>query len=101
MVRVLINVGYAEGISYLLLLLVAMPLKYVWGEAWAVRFTGSAHGFLFIVYVAVALYVAWRLKFTWRLLLQVLAATLIPFGPWWVDSKILRFVREKAQAGEE
>ena len=44
-------IGFWEGISYLVLLLIAMPLKYVAGWPEAVRIVGSVHGGLFILFV--------------------------------------------------
>ena len=48
-------VGIAEGISFLVLLLIAMPLKYLAGFPQAVLIVGWIHGFLFIVYIISAL----------------------------------------------
>ena len=50
------RVGVWEGVSYLVLLFVAMPLKYGMGYQEAVRLTGSAHGFLFVGFMAVLFY---------------------------------------------
>lgn len=83
-------VGLLEGISYLLLLGVAMPLKYVWGEPLAVRYVGMAHGVLFVLYllamVPVALDQRWSLK---TVALGVLAS-ILPGGPFVFDHKVLR-----------
>lgn len=49
--RRLAFVSLLEGISYLLLLLVAMPLKYVFDQPEAVRVVGSAHGALFVFFL--------------------------------------------------
>jgi integral membrane protein len=65
-----------------------MPLKYIWGLAFAVKLVGWAHGVLFIAYVALirsALREArWPL---WRGLV-LLAAALIPFGPFVIDRSL-------------
>ncbi len=84
-------VGIIEGISYLLLLGVAMPLKYLAGQPEAVRIVGMAHGVLFIVFSLVLL-LAWigkHLTFRWAVLAFI--ATLIPFGPWLIDKKLAAF----------
>ena len=47
----LIWIGHAEGVSYLLLLGIAMPLKYMWGMPQAVKITGTVHGVLFVLFV--------------------------------------------------
>jgi len=44
--------GYLEGLSFLILLGFAMPMKYIYGDPTAVSIVGSAHGFLFVAYLA-------------------------------------------------
>lgn len=73
-------VSIAEGISYLVLLFIAMPLKYWADIPMAVRIVGSAHGFLFIVYM-VALMRVWVAQ-EWKIWKVLLAffLSLVPFG---------------------
>ncbi len=80
--------GFVEGVSYLLLLGVAMPLKYVWEMPIYVRVTGMAHGILFILY-CVLLAVAMR-KHSWKLGFgaYLFVATLIPFGTFYTDGTL-------------
>ncbi|QLH47093.1 MAG: DUF3817 domain-containing protein [Bacteroidota bacterium] len=47
----LLRIGHWEGISFLILLLIAMPLKYIWNWPQAVRMVGSLHGILFVVFI--------------------------------------------------
>jgi len=84
-VRRLRIVGIAEGISFLVLLLIAMPLKYYFNYPLAVKWVGWAHGVLFIAYVTIV-FMSIRLM-KWNLL-QVginLAASLIPLGTFFLD----------------
>ncbi len=82
-------IAFIEGISYLVLLFVAMPLKYIFEQPQAVRMVGSVHGALFVLYV---LYVfLTKVEYRWdaaktRLLLLV---SLIPFGNFYADKKWL------------
>ena len=46
-------VGFLEGISFLLLLFIAMPLKYIWDNPILVKYVGMGHGVLFIVFLAI------------------------------------------------
>lgn len=83
-------VGHIEGGSLLLLLLVAMPLKYLANQPDAVRIVGTAHGVLWIVYLAV-LALAWKAEkwpFTTALLGGI--ASVLPFGPWVFDHYLNR-----------
>ena len=47
-------VAFFEGLSYVLLLLVAVPIKYSSGEAFFVKMLGMPHGILFVLYIAIA-----------------------------------------------
>lgn len=69
-----------EGISFLLLLFVAMPLKYYAGSAGLVRIMGPVHGMLFLAYVAAVLWYA--LDENWSLKKHLLgyASAVLPFG---------------------
>jgi integral membrane protein len=77
-----------EGYSYLVLLFIAMPLKYVMGIAIATRIAGSIHGFLFILFM-VLFFKAWQ-KAQWSMKENILffVASLIPFGTFYTKSKI-------------
>ncbi|MBL9199117.1 MAG: DUF3817 domain-containing protein [Opitutaceae bacterium] len=83
-------VGWWEGWSFLLLLLVAMPLKYVWGFPMAVSVVGMAHGVLFMLYVVIAIHTALDRDWPWQRTALVLLASVFPAGPFLVDAKILR-----------
>jgi integral membrane protein len=83
-------VGLLEGISFLLLLGIAMPLKYFAGQPLAVRYVGMAHGILFLLYLLAIVPVA--LDFRWRLKTIGLAvlASFLPCGPFVLDAKVLK-----------
>ena len=81
-------VGKLEGISFLLLLGIAMPLKYAGGIDEAVQYTGWAHGVLFMLYMVLLLMV--KLEHKWSIgkaALGVIAAFL-PFGPFILDKRL-------------
>jgi integral membrane protein len=88
MIKNLRILGNIEGISYLVLLGVAMPLKYSFGFPEAVKIVGMAHGLLFIAY-CLLLAVCMK-KFTWKLGfgIYLFIATLIPFGTFVTDRKL-------------
>jgi len=93
-------VGFWEGVSFLLLLGVAMPLKYWAGEPGAVRVVGMAHGVLFLLYVWCAVQAAVEHEWTWKRTALVLVASLLPAGPFVVDARVLRAAaNETAGAG--
>ena len=84
-VRLLRFIGISEGVSFLILLVIAMPLKYYLGLPLAVKFVGWAHGGLFIAYIAVVLASIKVMKWGWFQVLVELAASLIPFGTFVMD----------------
>lgn len=81
--------GWLEGGSYLLLLLVAMPLKYVWDMPAAVSVVGMAHGVLFLLYCGLALLLVRAHGWSLRKLLYAWIAALLPFGPFVFDARFL------------
>lgn len=83
-------VGFAEGISFLLLLGIAMPLKYIFDYPLLVTIIGYIHGVLFMLYVLVIILVTIALKWSFSKTFLALLASVIPFGPFLFDSKILR-----------
>lgn len=83
-------IGLLEGISFLVLLGIAMPLKYWAGEPAAVRVVGMAHGVLFIAYVAAILQAHLEYDWTLKRSAVLLLASILPFGPFIADRKILR-----------
>jgi integral membrane protein len=81
-------IAFAEGISYLLLLFLAMPLKYGLGWDVVVTWVGWAHGLLFIVYF-VALAQCWRrYRWDWKTLALAALASLLPGGPFFMDRRL-------------
>jgi integral membrane protein len=80
--------GRIEGVSFLLLLGVAMPLKYLAGMPEAVKLAGWCHGLFFILY-GMSVFSAWSGgKLTFAKSVMAFIASLIPFGPFWVDGKL-------------
>lgn len=81
-------VGIAEGISFLVLLLVAMPLKYLMNIPEAVKIMGWIHGALFITFVYFAFEMMGTLNknFTW--FLKAFAAAFIPLGTFVFDRQL-------------
>jgi integral membrane protein len=77
-----------EGISYIVLLGIAMPLKYFLDLPLAVKYVGWAHGILFIAYMAL-LFLCW-IKYQWsfKRVVFYFFASLLPFLPFWVEKEL-------------
>ena len=94
LVPLLRRIAYVEGWSYILLLFVAMPLKYLLDQPLAVRLVGAAHGGLFLALVAVLLacWIAHRWSVPRVALVGI--ASLVPFGTFWADRHLACWQRE-------
>jgi integral membrane protein len=82
-------IALLEGISLLVLLFFAMPMKYLMAEPIYVKTVGMAHGLLFIAYVILA--VMLKIEYNWKVkkLFIVFIASVIPFGTFYVEKKYL------------
>ena len=83
-------VAFLEGLSYILLLFIAVPIKYMAGDPQFVKLLGMPHGVLFLAYIVLAIMLASEMKWTKKTLVIVLLASIIPFGTFYVDRKYLK-----------
>ncbi len=82
--------SYLEGISYLLLLGVGVPLKYLANDDSWVKALGMPHGILFIAYIFLVIVIKQKLNWDNKTMFIVLLAAIIPFGTFYVDRKYLK-----------
>ncbi len=82
-------VSILEAISFLVLLLIAMPLKYIWDAPEMVRVVGMAHGILFIVYLIGAYFMYEKLNWSLKTLGIVMICSVLPLGPFYAERKYL------------
>ena len=83
-------IALLEGVSYILLLFIATPIKYFMNEPKYVKLLGMPHGILFIMYIILAVIVGSNLKWNNKTMRTVLLASIIPFGTFYVDKKFLK-----------
>jgi integral membrane protein len=83
-------VSFLEGLSFLILLLIAMPLKYLAGEPGAVRVVGMIHGVLFLAYVLLLIQVWADTRWPLQRIALLFVASLLPFGTFVADYRVLR-----------
>tara|TARA_B100001248_G_scaffold238801_1_gene203638 strand:- start:4436 stop:4720 length:285 start_codon:yes stop_codon:yes gene_type:complete len=88
MIKPLRILGNIEGVSYLLLLGVAMPMKYYFEMPMAVKIVGMAHGVLFVAYCVLLALCLKRFNWTVKFGAYLFIATLIPFGTFVTDRKL-------------
>lgn len=72
--------GLIEGTSLLILLFIAMPLKYWAGIPEAVRLVGSLHGLFFILYVLMIVYTTFKVRWSFIWVVSAFTVAFIPFG---------------------
>ena len=89
-INVLRLLALIEGISFLALLGIAMPLKYYYNKPEAVKIIGMAHGILFILYTINLLIIHLKLRWSYGKTLGAFIAALIPFGTFYADKKWFR-----------
>lgn len=83
-------VAILEGISFLLLFGIGMPLKYLANLKEPNMYIGYAHGFLFIAYVIFAIVICVEKKWDLQRFVVLFVASLLPFGTFYIDKKYLR-----------
>lgn len=84
-------IAFLEGISLIILVGVAVPLKYGLHDAFLVKIMGPIHGALFLLFVFSALKIGIEEKWHFRsTTLRVLISCFIPFGTFYIDYSILR-----------
>ena len=83
-------ISFIEGVSYLLLLFIAVPIKYFHGDESYVKMLGMPHGILFIGYILLAILIQTQMKWNLKTMGIVMLASVIPFGTFYVDKKYLR-----------
>ena len=82
-------ISWVEGISYLSLIFIAMPLKYMMDEPMAVKVVGMAHGVLFVAYIGMCFYLKEIKQFNKSQMIRSIVASMLPFGMIYVDKKVL------------
>lgn len=83
-------VALLEGVSYILLLFIATPIKHFLEEPKYVKLLGMPHGILFITYLALAFLFKKDFNWTSKIFRMVLLASIIPFGTFYIDRKYLK-----------
>jgi len=88
--RLFRQVALMEGWSFVLLLFVAMPLKYIFHIPEGVKYIGWAHGVLFVAFIALLALCTESRKWKISFALLCFVASLIPFGTFWLEKNKLK-----------
>lgn len=87
-------IAYIVGVVLIVLVVIGMPLKYVWDEPSIVETVGPAHGFLYMIYLVAVFDLARRTRWGLRRMLLVMLAGTIPFLSFYAERVATRWVRE-------
>ena len=87
-IRVFRMIALAEGSSFLTLLFIAMPMKYLMGMPEVVRVVGSIHGVLFVLYVGLLAWIHFTQRWSFMFSLYALVASVVPFGTFMLDKQL-------------
>lgn len=85
----------SEGLSWLLLLFIAMPLKYVWGDPSYVKVIGMGHGLLFITLITMLLQTFMESRIDKKEAITIFIASFIPFGTFFTDKGLRDIIAEE------
>jgi len=85
--RVFRKTALAEGVSFIVLLFIAMPLKYLANYPLAVSIVGAVHGFLFVGFLVLAYLVKDGFKKNWFWMGKAVLASILPFGTFIMDKQ--------------
>tara|TARA_B100000900_G_C20182364_1_gene554425 strand:+ start:49 stop:336 length:288 start_codon:yes stop_codon:yes gene_type:complete len=80
-------IALLEGLSYVLLLFIAVPVKYLYNEAFYVKILGMPHGILFMVYILLSILLIFKNNWIRNNFFYVMVASVVPFGTFVVDFK--------------
>jgi len=94
-------IAITEGISFLVLLLIAMPLKYFANMPLAVKYVGWAHGILFVAFLIFALLTKLILKKKFSWLIKAFIASILPFGTFVLESQMKKQGDFSAEKNDE
>ncbi len=85
-------IAFLEGVSYILLLGFATPVKYLLEDPQYVKLLGMPHGLLFIAYVIFAVMLRKELGWNNKSFSFILLASIVPFGTFYIDRKYLKTI---------
>ncbi len=84
MINIFRVVSFLEGLSYILLLFIAVPIKYIYDNPAYVKMLGMPHGLLFVGYIVLAIMLKYELNWKTKDFFMVCLLSILPFGTFFV-----------------
>lgn len=82
--------AFIEGVSFLVILFITMPMKYAFDNPAPNKAFGMVHGLLFILYLLAVIQIKIEQNWSFRKTALALVASIIPFGTFWADKKLFQ-----------
>lgn len=86
-------IAYIVGVALVLLMVIGMPLKYLFGEPIVVETVGTAHGFLYMVYLVAVFDLTRRAQWPFKRMVLVMLAGTVPFVSFYAERRVSQWVR--------
>ena len=83
-------IAFVEGVSFIIIIFVTMPLKYLAAMPAPIKMVGIAHGLLFVAYILAIIQAKIELGWSWKLFFIAFVASFVPFGTFYLDKKYLQ-----------
>ena len=90
MINIFKIVAFLEGLSYILLLFIAVPIKYIANDPTYVKLLGMPHGILFIAYLILGFIISKQLKLSSKQTVWLLLASVIPLATFYVEKLLFK-----------
>lgn len=91
-------IAYVVGVVLILLMVVGMPMKYLFDDAVVVETIGPAHGFLYMVYLVAAFDLARRANWSLGRIVAIMLAGTVPFVSFWAERVVTRWAHQAIKA---
>ncbi|MFY1695364.1 MULTISPECIES: DUF3817 domain-containing protein [unclassified Solwaraspora] len=91
-------IAYVVGVVLILLMVVGMPMKYLFHDAVVVETIGPAHGFLYMVYLVAAFDLARRANWSLGRIVAIMLAGTVPFVSFWAERVVSRWAQQVIKA---
>lgn len=88
-------ISYIEGLSYLILLFIAMPIKYLGNNPYPVKIVGMTHGLLFILFLIALYFFAKKYKCSLNTVIRFFIYSILPFGFIFIEKSLQKRTKEE------
>lgn len=85
-------IAWIVGVALVVLVLVGMPLKYVFGDPTVVAVVGTAHGWLYMLYLAATFDLSRRVDWPLKRMLLVMLAGTVPFVSFYAERRVTHWL---------